>query len=477
MRCCEAVRRGCASARVDSGMPERTRTTDFSDASRGERLQRVLADAGIGSRRACEALIEAGEVEVNGVLVATLPAWVDPDEDRIVVEGRPLPKPERKTYLLLNKPPRTLSSLKDEPGADRRTVAELVDHPSVSHLFPVGRLDYDTVGLVLMTNDGDLANRLTHPRYGVPKTYRVLVKGALDTTAVADLERGIYLAERKAGSTVGAKRTSRVEITLIHQDREGTVLELTLREGRNRQVRRMMAAVGYPVRKLERVGMGPIRLKGVARGAWRELTRDEVWALRRASASEGSGTGVAQGDESSSGAVRAPGKRAGGESKPAASARGARADKKGRYPTKPSGVGGVKGGGRGAARVYGPNVPEAVEGAPPSIKRRTMKNAINRATHAKSPERVREAAGEAMDSKPVRPGPRGTPKGSAEKDASRQAAETTRKPSPRSGQKPVQKPGQKPGQKRGSDPSRGPGRESERRAGGKPEGPRGKPKR
>jgi hypothetical protein len=127
--------------------------------------------------------------------------------------------------------------------------------------------------------------------------------------------------------------------------------------------------------------------------------------------------------------------------------------------------------------VYGPNVPEAVEGAPPSIKRRTMKNAINRATHAKSPERVREAAGEAMDSKPVRPGPRGTPKGSAEKDASRQAAETTRKPSPRSGQKPVQKPGQKPGQKRGSDPSRGPGRESERRAGGKPEGPRGKPKR
>ncbi len=358
-------------------MPDRSRPTEFTDATRGERLQRVLADAGIGSRRACEALIEAGEVEVNGVLVASLPAWVDPEEDRIVVEGRPLPKPERKTYLLLNKPPRTLSTLKDEPGADRRTVAELVDHPAVSHLFPVGRLDYDTVGLVLMTNDGDLANRLTHPRFGVPKTYRVLVKGALDDDAVADLERGIYLAERKAGATVGAKRTSRVEIGLIHQDREGTVLELTLREGRNRQVRRMMAAVGFPVRKLERVGMGPIRLKGVARGAWRELTRDEVWALRRAAGSDGrGGNKPSKPSPGSASAGAGRGKRGDGSG---AASRGARS---GRYPSKPDARPGI-----GEASALG-------EASGPKIRRRTMKNAINRATHDKAPERVRGPGGE-----------------------------------------------------------------------------------
>lgn len=369
---------GRRAARVDSVMPERTLPTEFTDASRGERLQRVLADAGIGSRRACEALIEAGEVEVNGVLVASLPAWVDPEEDRIVVEGRPLPKPERKTYLLLNKPPRTLSTLKDEPGADRRTVAELVDHPAVNHLFPVGRLDYDTVGLVLMTNDGDLANRLTHPRYGVPKTYRVLVKGSLDAEAIAELERGIYLAERKAGETVGAKRTSRVEISLIHQDRDGTVLELTLREGRNRQVRRMMAAVGYPVRKLERVGMGPIRLKGVARGAWRELTRDEIWALRRASASDGQGK-----------PDRPTNKNKRGKS---GDARGgaARGAPKGRYGSKPD------------ARSVTQGEPAELGG--PKIKRRTMKNAINRATHAKAPERVRDNAGEPEAAPKQKPG-------------------------------------------------------------------------
>ncbi|MEM9372633.1 MAG: pseudouridine synthase [Planctomycetota bacterium] len=367
-------------------MPERNTTTDFTDASRGERLQRVLADAGIGSRRACEALIESGEVAVNGVLVASLPAWVDPDEERIVVEGRPLPKPERKTYLLLNKPPRTLSTLKDEPGADRRTVAELVDHPAVNHLFPVGRLDYDTVGLVLMTNDGALANKLTHPRYGVPKTYRVLVRGALDPEAIAELERGIYLAERKAGATVGARRTSRVELALIHQDREGTVLELTLREGRNRQVRRMMAAVGYPVRKLERVGMGPIRLKGVARGAWRELTRDEIRALRRAAADRTDGS---SGRTTGS----APGK-AGPKSRDARGV-GSRGGGKNRYKAKSDAL--------PADAGRSPGVPGAKEDAKPGIKRRTLKNAINRATHPKAPERARGTPGDSVPPKPGKP--------------------------------------------------------------------------
>ncbi len=243
-----------------------------------------MADAGVGSRRACESLIEAGEVTVNGKVVTDLPAWVDPESDRIVVQNKVLPQPERLIYVMLNKPPRTLSAAKDEPGYDRRTVTELVDHPAAPRLFPVGRLDYETVGLILLTNDGDIANRLTHPRYGVPKTYRVTVKGKLDQDAIHELERGIFLAQRKEGQTHGAKRTSHVEIELIAQDRDSTVMELTLREGRNRQVRRMLAAVGYPVRKLERVGMGPIKLKGVARGAWRELTRDEIKALRRSAA-------------------------------------------------------------------------------------------------------------------------------------------------------------------------------------------------
>ncbi len=267
-------------------MKKRNDKPDLTDATRGKRLQRVMADAGVGSRRACESMIENGDVTVNGHLVATLPAWVDPDEDRIVVAGKVLPRPDRKIYVMLNKPPRTLSTAKDEPGADRRTVTELVDHPAAPRLFPVGRLDYDTVGLILLTNDGELANRLTHPRYGVPKTYRVAVKGSLDEEAIKELERGIYLAQRKAGRTDGAARTAHVEIALIARERDKTVIELTLREGRNRQVRRMLAAVGYPVKKLERVGMGPVKLKGLARGQWRELTREEIRALKRAAADQ-----------------------------------------------------------------------------------------------------------------------------------------------------------------------------------------------
>lgn len=347
-------------------MPDPQPSHSYTDASRGERLQRVMADAGIASRRACEQLILDGEVEVNGEPVSELPAWVDPDEDRIVVQDRPLPRPERKLYVLLNKPPRTLTTAKDEPGSDRRTVTDLVDHPGASRLFPVGRLDYDTVGLILLTNDGELANRLTHPRYGVPKTYRVVVKGVLGEEAVGELERGIYLAERKAGHTVGGKRTAHVEIKVLSQSRDTTTLEMTLREGRNRQVRRMLAAVGYPVRKLERIGMGPVRLKGVARGAWRELNREEVWALRRAAADARSDT---QADESggSGASTRGKSRSAGkGGSRPA----GIKTAKKTAKKTR------GKGSKQGARqRTYEPPPLEA--GDP--IRRRTMKNAINRA--------------------------------------------------------------------------------------------------
>ena len=142
----------------------------------------------------------------------------------------------------------------------------------------------DSSGLLLLTNDGELANRLTHPRYGVPKVYRALVKGRVEPEAVEALEEGVKLTDRKDGRTVGASRTGPVEVSIVHREADKTVLEVTIREGRNRQVRRMLAALGFPVRKLERIAMGPLRLKGVARGDWRELNRGEVQALRRAAA-------------------------------------------------------------------------------------------------------------------------------------------------------------------------------------------------
>ncbi len=317
-----------------------------------------MADAGVGSRRACEALIESGDVTVNGRLVTALPAWVDPEEDRIVVAGKPISQPDRKLYIMLNKPPRTLSTAKDEPGSDRRTVTELVDHPAAPRLFPIGRLDYDTVGLILLTNDGELANRLTHPRYGVPKTYRVVVKGSLDEEAIKELERGIFLAQRKAGQTVGGSRTAHVEIALVAREREKTIVELTLREGRNRQVRRMLAAVGYPVKKLERVGMGPVKLKGLARGQWRELTRDEIRLLKRAAADQ-------RRDE------KAGTKGEAGEKKTKAEPGTSTGSRRSRSKAQRE---------RKAPYIS----PEVTEPSGP-IRKRTMKNAINRANKPAKP--------------------------------------------------------------------------------------------
>ncbi len=253
------------------------------DSSRGPRIQRLLADAGVASRRACEELILEGRVEVNGVPVVDLPLFIDPDRDTVHIDGKPIQlKAERHIYILLNKPPRTLTTVADEPGADRRTVLDLVEHPSRARLFPVGRLDYDTTGLLLLTNDGELANRLTHPRFGVEKTYRAVVKGLIHDEDTQRLERGIYLAERREGHTVGAARTAHVQIHVVKRDRDRSTLQITLKEGRNRQVRRMLASVGCPVKRLERIAMGPLELKGIARGNWRELTQPEIHALRRA---------------------------------------------------------------------------------------------------------------------------------------------------------------------------------------------------
>ena len=246
----------------------------------GERIQKVMALAGVGSRRACEELVESGAVRVNGRVVTELPRFVDPSADVIEVKGRRLSAPERFVYVMLNKPRHTLSTVTDPDG--RRTVTDLVRHPSGVRLYPVGRLDYDTMGLLLMTNDGPLSHALTHPSYGVHKTYRAVVKGAMTEDELAELERGVFLAVRREGRTVGAERTGGVGLKIVSREKERTVLDIRLREGRNRQVRRMLAVVGHRVKKLTRIEMGPIRLKGVQLGAWRELNAGEIRALRKA---------------------------------------------------------------------------------------------------------------------------------------------------------------------------------------------------
>lgn len=246
----------------------------------------MLADAGVAARRVCERLIEEGHVTVNGQVVATLPAFVDPEHDRIAVDGRPIKKPERRVYLMLHKPARVLTVAADEPGADRRTVLDLVQHPGASRLFPIGRLDYDATGLVLLTNDGELANRLSHPRYEIPKTYHVVVKGSMADELLPKLAKELAKAERHADRIEGRVRPAAavhgIDFRIASREAGRTLLEITLRSGPMKRVEATLAAAGHPPKKVERIGLGPLRLRGLAVGQWRELERDELQALRRA---------------------------------------------------------------------------------------------------------------------------------------------------------------------------------------------------
>lgn len=243
-----------------------------------------MAESGVAARRACETMIEEGRVRVNGAVVRKLPVFVNPWEDRIDVDGRPLPRRERARprhiYLMLNKPAKTLSVAQDEPGADRRTVLNLVDHPSKPRLFPVGRLEYDATGLVLLTNDGEMANRLTHPRYGVAKTYEAVVKGAITDRDLGEIQKTLQRLGKKAAREKGGAKPGGVEFRPIKRDAGKTLLEITLREGRNREIADALELAGFPIKRLTQVRLGPLELKGVAVGSWRELTRDEMLALR-----------------------------------------------------------------------------------------------------------------------------------------------------------------------------------------------------
>jgi 23S rRNA pseudouridine2605 synthase len=222
----------------------------------------------VGSRRVSEDLIAQGRVTVNGE-VAILGRRVDPDNDKIVVDGVPLSVRPGLVYYLLNKPPGVVTTAADPQR--RPTVVGLV--PDEPRVFPVGRLDADTEGLLLLTNDGDLAHRLTHPRYGVDKEYLVEVDGTPSARALRDLRDGVDLDDG---------RTAPARVTLLPPN----ALRIVIHEGRNRQVRRMCAAIGNPVQRLIRVRIGPIAERSLPPGSWRELSSDEVRALERAAASE-----------------------------------------------------------------------------------------------------------------------------------------------------------------------------------------------
>jgi pseudouridine synthase len=258
---------------------------EFTDDSRGPRLQKVLAEAGVGSRRACEELIESGAVRVNGHVVSTLPAWVDPHKDHVSVNGRHIRTAQPHVYIMLFKPRGVVSTNSDPEG--RPLAIDLVKHPSRARLYPVGRLDMESSGLLVLTNDGELANRLTHPRHEVHKSYQVSIEGSLSDDDVRKLEQGLFLAtprvgRLKAAAGAAAKKTAESRVSVVKRDRDRTLVKMRLGEGQNRQIRRMMARLGYKVRKLRRVQMGPLKLKGLQPGQWRELTYKELRDLKKA---------------------------------------------------------------------------------------------------------------------------------------------------------------------------------------------------
>lgn len=234
-----------------------------------ERLQKVLAAAGVGSRRYCEDLIRAGRVKVDGK-VATIGMKVDPDKNLIFVDGKRVTGTEKHVCVLVNKPKGYVSTVNDPQG--RPKVTDLVYVPGV-RLFPIGRLDYQTSGLILLTNDGELANLLTHPKYGIWKTYHAVVKGIPGHKALTVLRRGVPLPEGKTAP-------ARVKLLRVLPS-QNALLEISLREGRKRQVRKMCRFVGHPVVELKRVRLAFLTLEGLQTGEYRFLSQQEIERLKR----------------------------------------------------------------------------------------------------------------------------------------------------------------------------------------------------
>ena len=260
-----------------------------------ERIQKVLANAGVASRRNVEEMVRQGRVAVNGKIPTDLPVLIDPAKDHVEVDGEKVrlgsgrgakrgrgtsaeggPAGGPRLYLLMNKP-KGVYSTNVAQGEQVRAI-DLLPPDLPGRVYPVGRLDADSRGLLLLTNDGELTNQLTHPRYGVAKTYRAVVDGQVRPQTLQELERGIWLADPKSGKGF---KTGRSHIKVVKKGRDKSVLEITIREGRNRQVRRMLAGLGHKVRDLMRVRMGPLTLHGLGPGQVRTLTPREVRELRQ----------------------------------------------------------------------------------------------------------------------------------------------------------------------------------------------------
>ena len=234
-----------------------------------ERLQKVIARSGLASRRKAEELITQGRVKVNGETVTTLGTQVS-NSDIITVDGKSLQR-EELVYYLLNKPRKYVSTAADEH--DRAKVTDLID--CSERIFPVGRLDYDSTGLLILTNDGEFANLLTHPKYHIPKTYHVTVRGVLDKNEILTLRRGVVLDD-------GVK-TMRSEVQMVNYDREADkcTIDITIYEGRNRQVRRMIEALGFEVSRLHRTRFGTVTDDQIPSGSYRRLRPHEIKSLRQ----------------------------------------------------------------------------------------------------------------------------------------------------------------------------------------------------
>jgi pseudouridine synthase len=240
---------------------------DLADVPDGVRLQKVLAAAGVGSRRHCEELIGAGRVEVDGQTVRRFGARVDPENQIIRVDGKRIPSRQDVVYLAFNKPVKVLTAMTDDRG--RKTITDFLgDH--AERLFHVGRLDYDTEGLMLLTNDGELAHRLAHPSYEVAKTYLADVPGPVPRDLGRRLATGVELED---GVAIADK------FRVIEQADKRSLVEITLHEGRNRIVRRMLAEVGHPVSRLVRITVGPIKLGNLPPGSTRDLSTKEIGEL------------------------------------------------------------------------------------------------------------------------------------------------------------------------------------------------------
>jgi 23S rRNA pseudouridine2605 synthase len=258
---------GRDAARAHGEVPGTHPRDTLADVPGGIRLQKVLAAAGVGSRRHCEEMIGAGRVEVDGEVVRRYGARVDPRHQVIRVDGRRIPAREDLVYLALNKPAGVLTAMSDSRG--RRTIAEFLGGRT-ERLFHVGRLDYDTEGLMLLTNDGELAHRLAHPRYGVLKTYVADVPGPIPRDLGRRLMTGVTLADGAANAD---------SFRVLEQAGDRALVELALHEGRKHIVRRMLAEVGHPVSRLVRTRVGPVRLGSLRPGTTRALTTAEIGDL------------------------------------------------------------------------------------------------------------------------------------------------------------------------------------------------------